>query len=85
MLQFAPDQLLKSLLTIADRAKIKTLSFASSSHVIKQSQLSRHQYTGISDQAELIKAMRECSDGTFVYLNYAVNSSSEHFHPYALW
>lgn len=39
---------------------------------------------GVMDQKEWIEKMRNATDGSFVYLTYAVPKASELFNPYML-
>lgn len=46
--------------------------------------LPHHKIADVVNQKELIEKMRKTTNGEFVYLEYAVPRSSEHYTPYAL-
>ncbi|KAJ8965684.1 hypothetical protein NQ314_003966 [Rhamnusium bicolor] len=50
----------------------------------RPSLLQSSKLTGVMDQTEWINKMRNTTDGSFVYLSYAVPKSSELFNPYTL-
>lgn len=46
--------------------------------------LPHHKVKSVVDQKTLIDQMRKTTDGSFIYLTYAVPKSSELYTPYAL-
>ncbi|CAH0547855.1 unnamed protein product [Brassicogethes aeneus] len=46
--------------------------------------LPHHKLKGVADQSEWIQNMRQRTDGGFVYFTFIVDSSSEHYTPYAV-
>lgn len=47
-------------------------------------QIAEQKLKNVVDQTEIINRMRKTTDGSFVYLAYAVPSNSELFNPYVL-